>query len=192
MNREEAIDHIETDRLILFPFTEASLALFNSDLTGFENKYGIKYQGEELDWLLRDFLKKLEREIADDPDNYLFFTEFLITLKETDSVIGSIDYKYVPRDGLTEVGYGLNPQFERRGYMTEALTAFLDFGRRSGLKAVLAETKKDNTKSQNVLKRCGFVFLREGGNLWWKKDLELPPTPAPPFPHDMKPDHDNV
>ena len=147
MNREEAIDHIETDRLILFPFTEASLALFNSDLTGFENKYGIKYQGEELDWLLRDFLKKLEREIADDPDNYLFFTEFLITLKETDSVIGSIDYKYVPRDGLTEVGYGLNPQFERRGYMTEALTAFLDFGRRSGLKAVLAETKKDNTKS---------------------------------------------
>ena len=53
--------------------------------------------------------------------------------------------------------------------MTEALTAFLSFGRSMGIEKVLADTKSDNIKSQNVLKRCGFVFLREDGNLWWER-----------------------
>ena len=55
--------------------------------------------------------------------------------------------------------------------MTEALAGFLEFGKRLGIKTVLADTLKDNVKSQRVLNRCGFVFLKEDGNLWWKKDL---------------------
>lgn len=86
-------------------------------------------------------------------------------------MIGSVDFKYVPRDGATEVGYGLNPRFEGRGYMTEALTAFLELGRRLGVKTVLADTLKDNLRSQRVLRKCGFRFLREDGNLWWEKEL---------------------
>ena len=165
-------DAIETERLVLFPYTRENLALFNADLPCFEATYGVRYHGEELDYLLTGFLKKLEREIADDPKHYLFFTEFLIVQKETDRIIGSIDYKYVPRDGVTEVGYGLNPAYEGCGYMTEALTAFLDFGRRLGVRCVRADTRKDNIKSQNVLRRCGFRFLREDGSLWWERRLD--------------------
>jgi RimJ/RimL family protein N-acetyltransferase len=72
---------------------------------------------------------------------------------------------------LTEVGYGMNPAYTGHGYMTEALTAFLAFGKQFGIQKVLADTKPDNLKSQNVLKRCGFHFLREDGNLWWERDL---------------------
>lgn len=92
-------------------------------------------------------------------------------LRESDTIIGSIDYKYVPRDGVTEVGYGLNPRFEGQGYMTEALRAFLDFGRRLGIRTVRADTLKENLRSQRVLQKCGFRFLREDGNLWWEIDL---------------------
>lgn len=162
---------IETERLLLFPYTRESLALFNSNLAEFEKNYGVIYRGEELDYLLRDFLKQLESQIASDPANYLFFTEFLLVLKENRHIIGSIDYKYVPRDGVTEVGYGMNPAYTGHGYMTEALTAFLDFGKKLGITKVLADTLPDNLKSQNVLKRCGFRFLREDGNLWWEKEL---------------------
>lgn len=172
MNRDKMPDAIETERLVLFPYTQENLALFNEDLPRFEAAYGVTYHGEELDHLLTGFLKKLEREIADDPEHYLFFTEFLIVLKETDRIIGSIDYKYVPLDGVTEVGYGLNPAYEGCGYMTEALTAFLAFGRRLGVRCVRADTLKDNLKSQNVLRRCGFRFLREDGNLWWERRLD--------------------
>ena len=171
MNRERMTDAVETERLVLFPYTAENLALFNDDLPGFEATLGVRYDGEELDDMLRGFLKKLEGELAADQENCLFFTEFLITLKENDTVIGSVDYKYVPKDGVTEVGYGLNPRYEGCGYMTEALTAFLDFGKALGIRTVRADTLKDNVRSQNVLKRCGFRFLREDGNLWWEKEL---------------------
>ena len=171
MHRERMECRIETERLVLFPYTRENLALFNRDLAAFEELYGVKYQGEELDHLLTGFLRKLEGELAAAPEHALFLTEFLIVLKENDRVIGSIDYKYPPRDGTTEVGYGMNPAYTGHGYMTEALKAFLEFGRSLGLAAVLADTLPDNVKSQNVLKRCGFRFLREDGNLWWEKDL---------------------
>ncbi|MBR5410572.1 MAG: GNAT family N-acetyltransferase [Clostridia bacterium] len=171
MNTDLMTDSIETERLVLFPYTTENLRLFNDDLSAFEETYGVTYHGEELDYLLRGFLKKLEQEIADDPEHYLFFTEFLLVLKENGHVIGSIDYKYVPKDGQTEVGYGLNPNYEGHGYMTEALTAFLAFGKAQGIQKVLADTLPDNIRSQNVLKRCGFRFLKEDGNLWWEADL---------------------
>ena len=177
MHIERMSDRIETERLVLFPYTKENLALFNTDLAAFETAFGVVYRGEELDHLLQGFLKRLESEIADDPDNYLWFTEFLIVLRENSHVIGSIDYKYVPRVGVTEVGYGMNPAYEGRGYMTEALTAFLDFGARRGLRAVRADTLSDNRRSQNVLKRCGFRLLRtEEDRLWW--EVRLGPCPT--------------
>ncbi|MBQ6559427.1 MAG: GNAT family N-acetyltransferase [Erysipelotrichaceae bacterium] len=172
MNLSRMIDRIETQRLILFPYTSQNLLLFNTDLPRFEEEYGVVYQGEELDYLLKGFLEKLQKEIESDPDHYLFFTEFLIVLKENSHIIGSIDYKYVPIDGVTEVGYGMNPKYTGNGYMTEALNAFLEFGKQHGIRIVRADTKSDNYKSQNVLKRCGFYYLKEDGNLWWEIDLK--------------------
>ena len=168
MNREAMVSPIETERLVLFPYTAENLALFNRDLSRFEEVFGVTYQGEELDHLLTGFLKRLEGEIAADPEHYLFFTEFLLVMKENDHIIGSIDYKYPPVDGLTEVGYGLNPRYQGRGYMTEALKAFLDFGRTLGIRRVRADTLKDNIASQRVLQKCGFRFLAEEESLWWE------------------------
>ena len=173
MNLDKMTLPIETERLVLFPFTQESLSLFNQDLPAFEQRFGVVYQGEELDHLLRSFLLKLEKELAVDPEHFLFFTEFLIARREDSRVIGSIDYKYVPRSGVPEVGYGMNPRFEGRGYMTEALMAFLEFGRALGIRTVRADTERENVKSQNVLKRCGFSFLQEDGNLWWEKTLDV-------------------
>ena len=171
MNIEKMTDRLETERLVLFPYTAENLHLFNTDLKRFEEEFGVVYRGEELDYLLEGFLRKLEQEIAEDEAHFLFFTEFLIVLRETGHIIGSIDYKYVPRDGVTEVGYGMNPAYTGHGYMTEALKAFLRFGREMGIRRVLADTRPDNIKSQNVLRRCGFHFLKEDGNLWWEIDL---------------------
>ena len=171
MNKDRMTNIIETERLVLFPYTKENLALFNNDLAGFEREFNVVYQGEELDHLLVGFLKKLEKEIEADEKNFLFFTEFLIVLKENSHVIGSIDFKYVPKDGVTEVGYGLNEKYSGNGYMMEALAAFLEFGKSLGVKIVRADTLKDNLRSQNVLKKCGFNFIKEDGNLWWEKIL---------------------
>ena len=166
-------DAIETERLVLFPYTEDNLALFNSDLPRFESEFGVKYEGEELDHLLTGFLRKLEKEIAADREHYLFFTEFLIVLKESDRIIGSIDYKYLPKNGVTEVGYGMHPSHTGHGYMTEALNAFLRFGKGKGIEVVRADTLLDNQKSQNVLKRCGFRRVGQDDKyVYWEKELK--------------------
>ena len=65
----------------------------------------------------------------------------------------------------------MNPDYTGHGYMTEALQAFLAFGKSLGIRTVLADTLPDNVKSQNVLRRCGFRFLREADTLWWEKPL---------------------
>lgn len=156
MNKDKAAIVLETDRLVLFPYTQENLHLFNSNVGEFEKLLGVTYRGEELDYLLQEFLLKLEKKIAEDPENYLFFTEFLIVLKSSNTIIGSIDFKYPPKNGVTEVGYGLNSDYEGNGYMTEALGAFLDFGKALGVKTVRADTLCENIKSQAVL--SGFVL----------------------------------
>jgi RimJ/RimL family protein N-acetyltransferase len=65
----------------------------------------------------------------------------------------------------------MNPRYEGHGYMTEALRAFLELGRRLGAERVQADTRRDNVRSQNVLKRCGFRLIREEERLWWEKRL---------------------
>ena len=171
MNVKLLENQVETERLLLFPFTAESLALFNKDLKEFEKKFGVKYCGEELTYLVKDYLKRVQKQIAEDEKNYLFFTEFLIVLKGKNVVIGSIDFKYIPKDGVTEVGYGLNPKYEGNGYMTEALGGFLRFGKTLGVKKVVAETFKENVRSQNVLRRCGFNFERADASFWFGIDL---------------------
>ena len=99
---------IETERLVLFPYTSENLALFNKDLDLFEKTYDVHYCGEELDGC---------------------------------------------------------------GYMTEALTAFLNYGKKLGIGTVRADTTKENTRPQNVLRRCGFSFIGEDQNMWWEKKL---------------------
>ena len=175
MRKDRMTDFLETERLVLFPYTRENLALFNTDLSRFEETFDVVYRGEELDHLLVGFLQRLEEEIAADPEHYFFFTEFLIVLKENSHIIGSIDYKYVPEKGITEVGYGMNPAYTGHGYMTEALKAFLAFGKQRGIRIVRADTEKDNVRSQNVLRRCGFVQMKnppeENGNFWWEIEL---------------------
>ena len=56
MNTEIMENCIETERLILFPYTAENLALFNRDLPLFEQTFGVVYRGEELDHLLTEFL----------------------------------------------------------------------------------------------------------------------------------------
>ena len=72
MNKEKMVNAIETERLVLFPYTKENLALFNTDLPRFEKEFGVIYRGEELDHLLKGFLIKLEKEIADDEEHFLY------------------------------------------------------------------------------------------------------------------------
>jgi len=99
-------------------------------------------------------------------DTFWFFVE-----KTKRIVMGSACFKGTPdSEGSVEIGYGISPDFERKGLTTEAVQAlvswaFLDYR----VQIVRAETLKDNLASQAIVKKCGMVYERETEECYWWK-----------------------
>ena len=86
---------------------------------------------------------------------------FTVSLKETGEKIGVSTL--IKRDNLSyiDVGYGFLPKGRGKGYATEATQKMIQFVQKDlQQKKVLAITKPNNIKSQNVLKKLGFVFVK--------------------------------
>ena len=160
---------IETGRLRLVPLDADMLEVLTNDVAEFEKEYSAKYDGEEVGGRYKEILLEKAKEVRADEDNAVFLTMWLIELKGV--VIGSIDFKHAPKDGATEIAYGLNKKYEGKGYMTESVKGLLKFASLLGLKRVFAETREDNVKSEKVLERCGFDLISDGKLKKWGKNL---------------------
>ena len=81
-----------------------------------------------------------------------------ITLKNDPKIIGTICLWNFSIDKKTaEVGYDLDPKFQNRGIMSEALKAAIDFGfKECQLEQIEAFTQAENERSKNLLVHNGF------------------------------------
>ena len=87
--------------------------------------------------------------------------------------IGELCFKGLSPEGTAEIGYGLSPEFWGKGYATEAVTAAVKWAsKQPGVTAVEAETDDENTASQRVLAKSGFVPMgtrgEEGPRYVWR------------------------
>ncbi len=75
-----------------------------------------------------------------------------ITTKESNILIGSICLWNFSEDKKTaEVGYDLDPEFQGKGIMSEALKAVLNFGfKRRGFDTIEAHTDYRNNPSEKL------------------------------------------
>lgn len=98
-----------------------------------------------------------------DPGNRIWFAPWRMTLKDDNTYIGDLAFKGPVRENVVEIGYGILPGYEGKGYTTEAVQAMTQwaFGN-SGVIFVEAETAPDNKASQRVLEKCGFMPDGEG------------------------------
>ena len=82
-----------------------------------------------------------------------------MTLAGDDTHIGSIGYHRIDRDNhRAEIGYMLNPRHWRKGLMSEALSAVLDYGFHvMNLHSVEANVNPENAASAGLLEKHGFV-----------------------------------
>jgi len=122
-------------------------------------------EGEFLD-IVKCQIKKIEKDEA----NYLFYSFWLVICKADRIVIGSVCFKDIPNENHeVEIGYGLGKDFEHQGYMTETIRAICHWAlAQANISHVIAETETDNPKSENVLKRSGFVQYQQDKGIWWK------------------------
>lgn len=85
---------------------------------------------------------------------------FVITLKDNDEPIGSIDVVRYINDN-PEIGYCLSRKYWNKGLMTEACKAFSKYLLDIGFEKVLIKAVVENIGSNRVIEKCGFKFTHQ-------------------------------
>ncbi|MBL4746146.1 MAG: GNAT family N-acetyltransferase [Flavobacteriaceae bacterium] len=147
---------ITTERLILRKIeeTDAARILFlRSDIT--INKFIDRPESTKTKNVsdALKVIKKITEAMADNTS-----VSWGITLKNKPEIIGSICLWNFSEDSKTaEVGYDLNPIFQRKGIMSEALKSVVHFGfRELQLERIEAITHLQNENSKMLLIKNGF------------------------------------
>ena len=112
-------------------------------------------------------LKKAYTEMLDGcmkhPDQREWYAMWMIVLKDG-TLIGDLCFKGLSPTGVTEIGYGILPEYQGMGYVTEAVKAVSNWALdRPDVTSVEAETDPGNNASQRVLEKCGFTANGEIG-----------------------------
>lgn len=128
------------------------------------NKKVMKYMDSELHTSI-EASQGLVKSKIDSLKNHLGL-HWAITEKGSDLMIGDFSFWQLDfQHHRAEIGYTLLPEFWGKGYMTEALNAFLKFGfEKFGLHSITANVNTENEKSKQLLLRLGFkkeAYFRE-------------------------------
>ena len=123
--------------------------------------------------LSADWLARLHASTSADPWTH----GFSLVLRDSDIVVGKSGFKGPPAaDGTVEIAYGVVPDYQGKGYATEAAQALVAFAFSSGrVRVVRAHTLPEPNASTRVLTKCGFrhigeVIDPEDGLVWrWEK-----------------------
>jgi ribosomal-protein-alanine N-acetyltransferase len=121
-----------------------------------------------------DWLAQVRASAAADPWTH----GFSMVEPTSGAVIGSCVYKGTPDEGgVVEIAYGVDPEYQGRGYATEAARALVNFAFRSGqVRLVRAHTRAENNASTRVLAKCGFERIGEvvdpEDGLVWRWELQ--------------------
>jgi [ribosomal protein S5]-alanine N-acetyltransferase len=95
------------------------------------------------------------------------------------AVVGGIGFRGPPQDGVTEIGYGIVPSRQGRGYATEAVTAVLLIAwEQPEANTVIAHTEFGNLASQRVLGKAGFALEASAAQRRYRIDRPARPARA--------------
>ncbi|MDQ7826058.1 MAG: GNAT family N-acetyltransferase [Candidatus Eremiobacteraeota bacterium] len=164
---------LETPRLRLIPLTGEELCLCRSGRHVMEKRLGLEMTVSPLDRetaeALEAALEAMISLVEEDPENYLWNTNWEIALREQNRIIGGLCFHGPPdSEGRVQLGYIMQEAYRCRGYMTEALRAVCSWALSiPGVAMVTAETEKDNMPSQRVLVNIGMMRTRETGRTYW-------------------------
>ena len=117
-------------------------------------------------------------KLIEDAVNSFWWSPRLIVAQK--KIVGTIGFKSIPNlkrlDCSVEIGYGIVPSQQNKGFATEAVNLILEEAFSvSQIKTVVASTHPHNKPSQRVLEKNGFTKEKskinlEDGEIWvWKK-----------------------
>lgn len=162
---------IETTRLRIVPLTVEQFALLLCGVDKMEFELGLSPSNECLDEHTQQAMKRQYQKALNNLENYHWLANRQIILKAENKAIGSANFKNSPLENKDiEIGYGINPDYENQGYMTEAVQALCEWAiNQPDVESIIAETDRENYASQRVLQKCEMTKFRESDiGFWWK------------------------
>jgi ribosomal-protein-alanine N-acetyltransferase len=150
------MEEIDTARLILRPITaeEVSAVLNGRRHPGWADDFPAG--GDQV------IARLLDRTGVPADDGARRFGHRLVIERDTGTVVGGVGFFGPPQGGEVEIGYGIVPSRQRRGYATEAVQAMVaDIFRLDEVQTVTAEVDLDNPASIRVLEKCGMTLCNQ-------------------------------
>jgi RimJ/RimL family protein N-acetyltransferase len=179
---------ITTPRFSLAPLSYSQLERCLSDLPALEAELGFSIAREVIDEnVTRAMGMKLAKMESLPLEKHPWQTYWLIVVSEPEKVgAGFIGFKgYLNDRGEVEVGYGIAPQFQGKGYTTEALRALCTWAFKDPACRAISATTVVNPASNRVLYKVGAQIVdAHEGKMDWKihrlgfKSLESLATPS--------------
>ncbi|CAM4229470.1 GNAT family N-acetyltransferase [Listeria ivanovii] len=155
------VEIIETERLILINYT---LEMIQATIKGTESLEKASGYHVSKDWPGIDFFFFLPYvlENVKKDDRMIKWTR-LVVLKEENKIIGEIGGQGIPDEtGEIEIGYSIVPDYQNKGYMTEALIGMIAWlEKQPVIHRIFARCYENNEASIRVLKHNQFVRIKE-------------------------------
>ncbi len=159
---------ITTERLALIAATIELLSTEMEDLPAFRQKLGAEipaiWSPELYDRPAQEWMLNYLKEGTDAAGWGLWYLVLRGTKENPGTLIGTCGCKGKPSsDGTVEIGYSVLPEYQRKGYATEAARALVDRAfEHSDVTRVIAETFPELAASIRVLEKNGFVLTGNG------------------------------
>lgn len=161
---------ISTTRLQLIPLTldQLKLALHNLEALEASLKVTIarSFITEKVQHAIR---RKIEKMHAVDVAKHPWFTYWLIVIPQEKVGVGMLGYKGFPDEtGATEIGYGLAPEYQGKGYMGEAVQGLVDWAFAHPFCKTITAPGVENPASRRLLEKLGaqLVGASEHSTSW--------------------------
>ena len=166
---------IETERLIIKPLTYNQLEKYILNDNSLEEELNLNETSRSISPELKEALElTILPNVADTSKNYLYSTLWSLISKKDNKMVGDLCFVGAPNaDGEIEIGYGTYDIFTGKGFMTEAVGGMISWAKKQPqIRAIIADTEKQNTASFRVLEKNGFVKTSETDTLFqWKLNL---------------------
>jgi RimJ/RimL family protein N-acetyltransferase len=160
---------ILTERLKVIPLKLDQFKLLLEGTDKMEEALGLNASNEQLDEHTQQAMDGLYQLAVKHKENYVWYTNWQIILKSDNISIGSACFMGYPNEkGEIEIEYGINKNYQNKGYMTEALQAICRWAlSQSNVTSVIAESEKHNKPSHRVLQKSHFQKIKETDNSYF-------------------------
>ena len=164
---------ISTDRLTLFPLSIDQLRAYIDKPNKPNQMIGALVSRRILTERLRRALKmKIAKMAKANVDEHHWLTYWLIVINEDGFGAGLVGFKGVPNEaGEVEIGYGIDPDYQGKGHVTEAVKALIDWAFQSDtcMSVLAPDTERENVASNRVLEKVGmYIYFESEDTLSWR------------------------